>query len=156
MSTQDYPYLKDIPLIERMRWEDLDVVLSIAQQSFPQPYSREMFLEEMSLDIAHPMVLKIRQKIIGLLDYWIVQDEIHLITIAIDPQYRQKGFGSLLMGHLETVAIEKQIRKIFLDVRKSNESAIQLYEKFGYLRVGSRKKYYTDNDEDALVMEKKI
>lgn len=139
-----------------MQAEDIDRVLKIEQASFPQPYSRELFEEELLLDLAHPSVMKMGEMLVGFMDYWIIKDEMHLITIAVDPSYRRLGLGSRLITFLLDESIKKQVKKIFLDVRKSNQAAIALYEKFGFEKMAIRKKYYSDNDEDAIVMEKKF
>jgi len=139
-----------------MQKEDIDRVLKIEQASFSQPYSRELFEEELLLDLAHPCVMKAGEALVGFMDYWVVRDEAHLITLAIDPSYRRLGLASKFMVHLIGEARAKKVLKIFLDVRKSNAAAITLYEKFGFERIGIRKKYYSDNNEDAIVMEKRF
>lgn len=144
------------PQILRMQKEDIDRVLKIEQASFSQPYSRELFEEELFLDLAHPCVMKTSETLVGFMDYWIIKDEMHLITIAIDPSYRRLGLGSKFVDYLVNQAEKKQVKKIFLDVRKSNVAAIALYEKFDFLKIGIRKKYYSDNNEDAIVMERKF
>ncbi len=142
-------------ILEKMTDEHLERVLEIEEASFSEPYTRDLFEEELALKIAHPYVVKLKNKIVGFIDYWIVKDEIQLINIAVDPKYRAKGIGSFLMKHLDEIGIEKKVEKIFLDVRENNYSAIHLYEKFGYEKVRIRKKYYSD-DENAIVMVKKI
>ncbi len=144
------------PQILRMQKEDIDRVLKIEQASFSQPYSRELFEEELLLDLAHPCVMKTSETLVGFMDYWIIKDEMHLITIAIDPSYRRLGLGSKFVDYLVNQAEKKQVKKIFLDVRKSNVAAIALYEKFNFSKIGIRKKYYSDNNEDAIVMERKF
>lgn len=144
------------PQILRMEREDIDRVLKIEQASFSQPYSRELFEEELLLDLAHPCVMKASEILVGFMDYWVVRDEAHLITLAIDPSYRRLGLASQFIQHLLQDTQQKKVKKIYLDVRKSNEAAIALYEKFGFQRISLRKKYYSDNDEDAIVMERKF
>jgi len=137
-----------------MREEHLDRVIEIESLSFNQPYSKDIFFEELSLDIAHPQILRVGDQIVGFIDYWIVRGEIHLINVAVHPAYRRRRFASFLMNHLEDVAHRQGIEKIFLDVRRSNAAAIALYDKFDFKKVGVRRRYYSDNDEDALVMSK--
>lgn len=142
------------PQIQGMKAEDIDRILKIEQASFSQPYSRDLFEEELLLDLAHPCVMKMGEVLVGFMDYWLIKDEIHLITIAIDPSYRRLGLASKFLEHLLEVSRQKWVKKIFLDVRKSNMAAIALYQKFGFVKIGVRKKYYSDNDEDAIVMER--
>ncbi len=144
------------PKVEPMQKEDLERVLIIEQASFTQPYSRDLFEEELQLDLAHPCVLKVGEALVGFVDYWIVKEEMHLINIAVDPAYRRLGLGSFMMEYLLRTSLEKGIQKIFLDVRTSNVAARALYQKFGFEKVGLRKRYYSDNNEDALVMIKEF
>jgi [ribosomal protein S18]-alanine N-acetyltransferase len=144
------------PILDRMQLKDLDRILEIERASFPQPYSRDIFEEELTLDIAYPMVLRLGGIIVGFIDYWVVKNEIHLINVAVDVAYRHQGWGSFLVEHLEKAAYQHEATKIFLDVRESNLAAIQLYQKFGYKKVGVRRRYYSDNGENALVMAKHL
>ena len=141
-------------LIEPMTLQEVDQVLEIEKQCFTQPYSRQILEDELALDVSHLRVLKFGKHIIGFLDYWLVNDEIHLINIAILPEFQRQNHASLLMKHLLEVGREKFCKKIFLDVRQGNEAAIALYQKFGFTQVGNRKRYYSDNGETAIVMEK--
>ncbi len=143
-------------ILRPMLAEHLERVLEIEKSSFAEPYSREIFEDELVLDVAHIQLLQIGETIAGFVDYWLVRNEIHLINIAVDPVFRKRGMGAFLMHHLEEVGERNKVEKIFLDVRKSNLEAIQLYEKFGYKTVRIRKKYYPDNQEDALVMVKEL
>ncbi len=144
--------LKLIP----MTLDHLPHVLEIERASFVDSYSIDIFKEELRLDIAFPKVLFDEDQMVGFVDYWLVKDEIHLINIAVDPVFRKRGYGSKLLTHLDEVAHEHEVAKIFLDVRKSNAEAIHLYEKFGYKTIKVRKKYYSDNQEDAFVMLKEL
>jgi [ribosomal protein S18]-alanine N-acetyltransferase len=145
-----------LPIIEPMRLGHLDRVLEIEEASFPQPYSRELFEEELSLDIASPQVVRLNSLVVGYIDYWTVKGEIHLINIAVDPAYRKLHIASFMMEHLIQDAQEKGAEKIFLDVRQSNAAAISLYEKFGFKKTGVRRRYYSDNGENALVMVREL
>jgi ribosomal-protein-alanine N-acetyltransferase len=143
-----------IPVVEPMREEHLEHIAEIDELSFNQPYSRDIFKEELSLDIAHPQILRVGDQIVGFIDYWIVRGEIHLINIAVHPAYRRRHYASFLMNHLEDVAQRNAAKKIFLDVRRGNVAGVALYEKFGFKKVGIRRRYYSDNNEDAIVMSK--
>lgn len=139
-----------------MKREDIDRVLEIERASFAQPYSRELFEEELALDIAFPKIVKSGSTLVGFMDYWIVKEEVHLINIAVDPPYRRLHIATFLMNHLMEEGRQKGAGKIFLDVRGSNLAAIRLYEKFGFKKIGVRRRYYTDNGEDAWVMVKEL
>ncbi len=141
-------------LIEPMTLRDIDRVLEIEKQCFTQPYSRQILEDELVLDVSHLRVLKIGKLIVGFLDYWLIKDEIHLINIAVLPEFQKRGHASFLMKYLFEVGRGKFCKKIFLDVRESNEAAIALYKKFGFIEVGRRKRYYSDNGETAIIMDK--
>ncbi len=144
------------PIVEPMRLEDLNRILEIEQASFNQPYSRELFEEELKLTMAFPHVVRLGSKIVGYIDYWVVKDEVHLINVAVDPEYRRLHLGTLLMEHLIKVGLEKGALRITLDVRESNLAALRLYENFGFEKTAVRRRYYTDNQEDAWVMIKDL
>ncbi len=90
--------------------------------------------------------------VVGYCGFWMAADEVHLSTIAVDPSYRQQGIGQLLL----ITAIEQALRLgasiISLEVRVSNIAAQNLYRKYGFKVVGRRRRYYSDNQEDALIM----
>lgn len=136
--------------------EDLGEILAIEQASFPNPFTRDLFEVELRLKIAHLLVLKRGETVVGYMDFWHVADEMHLINIAVHPEKRRQGIATLLMDHLIAYAQEKGVRVIFLDVRVSNGSAIALYEKYGFKSAGVRKGYYKDNQEDAVVMKREF
>jgi len=144
------------PSIELMTLRDIDCVLEIEKQCFTHPYSRQILEDELMLDVSHLRILKLGKLVVGFLDYWLVKDEIHLINIAILPQYQGRGYAGLLMKYLFEVSRTKLCKKIFLDVRESNQAAIGLYQKYGFQKVGVRKQYYSENKEDAWVMVKEF
>ncbi len=84
--------------------------------------------------------------------YWLLGDEAHIVTIASHPMLRGHGFGELMLLHLIDRAREADITAVTLEVRAGNMPAQGLYTKYGFTQVGLRKRYYRDNDEDALLM----
>ena len=93
-------------------------------------------------------------KIIGYLDYSLIYDRMEIDNIKVEEEYQGKGIGTKLMSYLVSIAIEKKVNNITLEVRKSNDKAIHLYKKFGFHEVAIRKYYY--GDEDAILMEKQV
>jgi ribosomal-protein-alanine N-acetyltransferase len=83
---------------------------------------------------------------------WMILDEAHIGTIAIHPQYQQRGFGQQFLAFICLQLIAQKMTKIFLEVRKSNFFALNLYQKFGFTIDGERKHYYRDNGETAVLM----
>ncbi|MFO1463871.1 MAG: ribosomal protein S18-alanine N-acetyltransferase [bacterium] len=137
-----------------MTRSDLDAVLEIERRSFEQPYSREILAQELKIKAAHLRVATYRRKVIGYIDFWLVHDEMELISIAVHPDFKRRGVGEGLMHEMIRFAHQNEARFIFLDVRRSNEVAQQLYEKFGFAKAGVRRRYYSDNQEDAIIMKK--
>jgi len=137
-----------------MTRSDLDAVLEIERSSFEQPYSREILAQELKIKAAHMRVATYRRKVIGYIDFWLVHDEMELISIAVSPDFKRRGVGEGLMHEMIRFAYQNEARFIYLDVRRSNEPAQQLYEKFGFAKAGVRRRYYSDNQEDAIIMKK--
>ncbi len=90
--------------------------------------------------------------IVGFAGCWIMADEAHITEIAVREPYRRQGIGQLMIITLIEMGIELRANLATLEVRLSNITAQKLYEKMGFEKVGSRKRYYTDNHEDALIM----
>lgn len=93
-----------------------------------------------------------QEPILGLGCLWMIADEAHITLLAVHPNYRQQGFGQLLLHRLLTAARHHNLRWATLEVRVSNQAAISLYQKFGFEVVGQRKRYYQDTGEDALIL----
>jgi [ribosomal protein S18]-alanine N-acetyltransferase len=90
--------------------------------------------------------------IAGFAGMWVLYDEAHITTIGIAPNHRGKGLGELLLIDLFDKAIQRNAEWVTLEVRVSNDSAQALYEKYGFTRQGVRRRYYSDNGEDAYIM----
>jgi ribosomal-protein-alanine N-acetyltransferase len=140
--------------IEPMTDADLPEVDAIEQCSFPNPWPAQVFRDELARTWARVDVIRAAagRQIAGFCNYWIVRDEIHLLAIATHPEMRRRGIGDRLMQHLVREARRHGCRYITLEVRKSNEPAISLYRRHGFLAVGLRPRYYQEDGEDALVM----
>lgn len=136
-----------------MRDEDIDQVLEVEHASFATPWSREAFYNELHNNkFAVYIVLEDDNRIIGYCGTWVVIDEAHVTNVAIMPGYRGKKLGEALMTKLMSVAREMGARSMTLEVRVTNHIAQSLYRKLGFQNGGIRKNYYSDNQEDALVM----
>lgn len=90
--------------------------------------------------------------IVGFAGLWLMVDESHVTTIAVHPDYRGKGIGELMLSSLIGISYEIGARMVTLEVRVSNSVAQNLYRKYGFKDAGVRKRYYSDNHEDALIM----
>lgn len=90
--------------------------------------------------------------IVGFAGLWLMVDESHVTTIAVHPDYRGRGIGELMLSSLLGISYEIGARMVTLEVRVSNSVAQNLYRKYGFKEAGVRKRYYSDNHEDALIM----
>ncbi|AND37893.1 MULTISPECIES: ribosomal protein S18-alanine N-acetyltransferase [Cytobacillus] len=136
-----------------MNEEDIDDVLEIEHKSFATPWSREAFFNELTQNqFALYVVLEEENKVIGYCGAWIVVDEAHITNVALLPEYRGRKLGEALMRKLMEIASEMGAITMTLEVRVSNFTAQALYRKLGFQNGAIRKNYYTDNQEDALVM----
>jgi ribosomal-protein-alanine N-acetyltransferase len=141
--------------IQTMTGEDLSAVLDIERGSFADPWPEEVFEAEMRHSWSQCLVLNKSSndgRPIGYVIFWSVADEVHLLNLAVDPGERHHHYGLILMDHMVEYAREKGARFITLEVRRSNEAAVSLYERGGFKQVGVRPKYYANNGEDALLM----
>lgn len=136
-----------------MKEEDIDQILEIEHASFATPWSREAFYNEIyNNKFAVYIVLEEDDKIIGYCGAWVVIDEAHVTNVAILPAYRGRHLGEALLRKMMTVGKDMGARSMTLEVRVTNNVAQSLYRKLGFQNGGIRKNYYTDNQEDALVM----
>ncbi|MBV8802990.1 MAG: ribosomal protein S18-alanine N-acetyltransferase, partial [Gammaproteobacteria bacterium] len=103
-------------------------------------------------------VIEIKQQIVGFILFFSKVGEGHILNVGVHPDYQRRGYGQLLMEKILAVAAEEMLNKIYLEVRYSNEGAIALYKKMGFVPIGVRKNYYKNHDhyEDAFVFEKII
>lgn len=153
MNTANKPLIK----IEEMKLENLDRVMEIEKASFPTPWSRDSFVSEILHNkFACYYVLLQNFYVVGYAGMWIVNDESHITTLAVDPDYRKQKLATLLLDKLITKALAKGVDRMTLEVRPSNNAAQALYRKHGFRQLGIRKNYYIDTGEDAVVMWKSL
>ncbi|MGD6857929.1 ribosomal protein S18-alanine N-acetyltransferase [Bacillus infantis] len=140
-----------------MAEEDIDQVLVIEHKSFTLPWSRDAFINELTKNqFAVYLVLEDDDAVIGYCGAWIVVDEAHVTNIAVLPEYRGKKLGEALMKKMMEAAKELGAVTMTLEARVTNIAAQSLYRKLGFRNGGIRKNYYTDNQEDAIVMWVKL
>lgn len=139
--------------IAPMELWDIDGVMEIEYASFAIPWSREAFEEELTNN-KHAVYIVAKQdnKVIGYGGMWKVLEEGHITNIAVHPDFRRMRVGYAIVEALTQIAKNKGIGSMTLEVRENNIAAQGLYRKFGFEVVGRRKKYYADNNEDALIM----
>jgi [ribosomal protein S18]-alanine N-acetyltransferase len=137
--------------IRRLTYADLPQVVAIERRAFPTPWSLAMFVLELSKPAGVCLAALDGERLIG---YAICSryDTIwHLMNISVDPDRRRRGIATALLASL-IERIDDPAAQLTLEVRRSNEGAIQLYDRFGFRAAGIRRRYYQDNGEDALIM----
>ena len=135
---------------------DLDAVAALEAASFTNPWTREMLARELETSlVARVYVLRTPERAVAAFcSCWILYEELHINTLAVDPVCRRQGLGSRLMRHLIALAAGEGATRALLEVRRSNVPAIKLYETLGFQVTDVRPGYYTHPDEDALVLSR--
>ena len=140
-------------LVSPMELADVASVEAIELASFSAPWPPNAYLTELQTNrLAHYMMIRVGSRIVGYAGLWLMVDEAHVTTFAIHPDWRRRRLGERLLLALLDVALDRRAAEATLEVRLSNLAARRLYEKFGFRPVGIRPRYYTDNNEDALIM----
>jgi ribosomal-protein-alanine N-acetyltransferase len=140
-------------IIRKMTLDDVPAVVDLDQKSFSLPWPERSFRFELTDNPASRCwVAEVDRKVVGMIVVWLIVDEAHVATIATHPDFRRKGIAKRLLSHALRKLIEQGARSSFLEVRESNLAAQELYRKFGYEETGRRRRYYKDNDEDAILM----
>jgi ribosomal-protein-alanine N-acetyltransferase len=139
--------------IEPMALADLPAVHAIERASFFPPWPDDAYRNELETNrLATYVVARLDDLVIGFAGIWLMVDEAHITTFAVDPAWRRRKVGERLLVALLDVSMARGAREATLEVRLSNVAARRLYEKYGFRPVGLRPRYYSDNGEDALIM----
>ena len=134
----------------RLTYGDLPAVLSIERRSFPAPWSLAMFVLEVSKPAGVCLAAISGGEIVGYLVCSRYADVLHLMNVAVDPDRRRLGIAARMVERM--LAEAGRDERYTLEVRVSNHGAIAMYEKLGFRRAGRRRRYYSDNGEDAMIM----
>ncbi len=124
----------------------------IERTAFRFPWSAGFFRQELQVACARSILAEADGKIIGYVLFWLLPGAIDIHNIAVHVDFRRRGIARVLLGRVIDQARRQSIVHVMLEVRKSNLPAQKLYETMGFLTVGLRKGYYSDNGEDALAM----
>ncbi len=139
-----------------MKKEDVDQVLKIEQASFSMPWSRNLFLSEFrSPRVSNLLVALLDypvRTIAGFIIFWLVEDEMHILNLAVLPGLRRQGIAKQLVLTAIRLAGSKGAKRAFLEVRASNAAAQKLYSDLGFSGTSVRRDYYDSPVEDAVVM----
>jgi [ribosomal protein S18]-alanine N-acetyltransferase len=136
--------------IRQLGYSDLPQVIAIERRAFPTPWSLAMFVLELSKPSGVCLAAVEDRRIVGYLICSRYADVWHLMNIAVDPPARRRGIATALLE--EMIARAGEDSSYTLEVRPSNPEAIALYERFGFRSAGTRRRYYQDTGEDAVIM----
>ncbi len=145
--------ISPVLLIRPMTVADLPSVQLIERASFTTPWPPQAYRQELESNrLAAYLVGLIGEEIVAYGGIWLMVDEAHVTTFAVHPRYRRRRIGERLLLSLLDLSVDRHAREATLEVRLSNLAARRLYEKYGFRPVGLRPRYYSDNQEDALIM----
>jgi ribosomal-protein-alanine N-acetyltransferase len=133
---------------------DIAQVMEIERASFLTPWTEGMFRSQLRFaDDAINLVLFAEGGIVGYAAAWLAYDEIHLLSIAVAPRWRRRGFGNLILDAVMERGRARGAERVVLEVRHGNAAARSFYRARGFRETGKRRRYYSDTGEDAIVME---
>jgi [ribosomal protein S18]-alanine N-acetyltransferase len=136
--------------------DQIDEVLAVEEASFTNPWTREMYLSELEnrgVSFCY-LARDAGQRVVGFCSFWRVLDELHINNLAVMPEVRREGVASALLSRVLQEGAALGAERATLEVRRSNDAARMLYERFGFTIAGVRRAYYTNPVEDALVLWK--
>lgn len=137
----------------KMALGDVSRVAELEAVSFSCPWSADSFAYLLDRDGCELWVLDDPEAgVVGYAVLWCIADQGELANFAVAPSHRRQGHGAYLLTRMIEVAREREVERIYLEVRVSNEAAAALYRSFGFEEVGRRKRYYDKPIEDALLM----
>lgn len=151
-SAENMPEL----VFRRIESRDLDHIVAIEQEAFPEPWTRGMFCQEISSAMSRFYVAMLGETLVGYVGYWQVVDEAHITSVTVRKDYRGRGFGRALTDHIIRVAAKEGLTRATLEVRVTNLVAQNLYKSLGFRKTGIRKGYYKKTNEDAIIMARNI
>jgi ribosomal-protein-alanine N-acetyltransferase len=133
---------------------DLDAVAALESATFTNPWTRDMLERELrQSDVARVYVVRLPgRQVAAFCACWLVHDELHINTIAVDASVRRQGIATALMKHLLADGARLGAHRTYLEVRRSNLPAQRLYESLGFTVAAVRRSYYSQPEEDALVL----
>jgi [ribosomal protein S18]-alanine N-acetyltransferase len=142
--------------IDLMSQKDLPEIMVIEKESFVSPWTTGMFTDELKVTQSQCLVARLSQDkksiVGGYMIFWIVADEAHLHNIAVKKELRRHGLAQGFMNVMKEISRQAGVKNMTLEVRESNVGAIKLYRECGFVVKGRRPLYYTDTQEDALIM----
>ncbi|MEH2229196.1 MAG: ribosomal protein S18-alanine N-acetyltransferase [Nostoc sp.] len=141
--------------IKLLTLENLSAILELDRACFGGLWTLEGYKRELdspNSDLLGLFSPSSSTSLLGMGCFWSILDEAHITILAVHPQYHRQGMGAALLYSLIKTACDRKMERATLEVRASNLAAISLYQKFGFQTAGRRRRYYQDNDEDALIL----
>ena len=145
-------------VFRRMREADLPRVMEIARAAFSPPWTEDLVRRELGHEFSTVLHACGGESgsVQGFAVVWLVHDELHVLNVAVAPEARRRGVARAILDRVEAQGREQGARIAMLEVRRGNAPAIALYRTLGYREVGVRPRYYAEDGEDALVMDKDL
>lgn len=143
--------IQDSVAIREMTESDIKEIAELEKECFSEPWSENSLRDELINETARFYVLRDPENLLGYIGANNICNEVYITNVAVNEKYRGKGYGKILVNHLIKQSEAERAFFITLEVRKSNENAIKLYEKCGFKLIGERKNFYSKPTEDALI-----
>ena len=148
-------FIMDLKL-SKMSIEDLKSIKNVLASEFDNFWSYEVLEEELECDNSYVIVAKVDENtIVGFAGLKVILDEADIMNIVVKKDFRHNGIGSVLLENLINYSKDLNLKTITLEVNENNLSAIRLYDKFSFDKLGIRKKYY-NGESDAIIMSKQL
>jgi ribosomal-protein-alanine N-acetyltransferase len=146
--------------IRKMIVADVPVVTALDRAEDPEPWTEDIFRRELQLPLSYTLLAvdtrEQVERVAGFITYWMAADEVQLHKIVVSRPLQRCGVARRLLREMTEQALAQNLTRVTLEVRRSNEAALALYKKFGYLVVAVRKGYYDEVGEDALIMSAEL
>jgi len=139
-------------VIREMVESDLAQICFIERETFSEPWSEEDFRNSFTKQNNGYLVAEAQEKIIGYCGFWGIAGEGYIYNVAVRKEFRRQQVGFLMLKELIKKASDKGVTALTLEVRCSNEAALQLYDRLGFESLGVRKEFYSKPKEDAVIM----
>lgn len=146
--------------IRKMLMADVPAVTALVHAEDPDPWTENIFRRELQLPMSHTLLAVGNcgqgHRIDGFITFWMAADEVQLHKIVVSRRARRCGIARRLFQAMTDQALAQNLSRAILEVRSTNEAAVNLYKAFGYQVVAVRKGYYGETGEDALIMSARL
>jgi ribosomal-protein-alanine N-acetyltransferase len=132
--------------------DDLESIAEIERSAFTDPWSRASFRSMLDQAPVWFVVAETGERVVGYVVAWFIGGDGEIGNVAVDESQRGQGIGSMLLDAVLAEARKREVDSVYLEVRESNLPARRMYERYGFARVGRRRRYYRRPEEDALIL----